>query len=37
MMQMWYTLTTAGTLYHFDYATETFDGVYPLPRPSMVS
>lgn len=30
---MWYTLTTAGTLYHFDYATETFDGVYPLPTP----
>jgi len=28
---MWYTLTTAGTLYHFDYATESFDGVYPLP------
>lgn len=32
-MKMWYTLTTAGTLYHFDYATETFDGVYPLPTP----
>jgi streptogramin lyase len=30
---MWYTLTTAGTLYHFDYATEEFDGVYPLPTP----
>jgi len=30
---MWYTLTTAGTLFHFDYATETFDGVYPLPTP----
>ncbi|KAH7067629.1 hypothetical protein BKA63DRAFT_522531 [Paraphoma chrysanthemicola] len=30
---MWYTLTTAGTLYHFDYATESFDGVYPLPTP----
>lgn len=30
---MWYSLTTAGTLYHFDYATETFDGVYPLPTP----
>ncbi|KAF3008468.1 hypothetical protein E8E13_004363 [Curvularia kusanoi] len=28
---MWYTLTTAGTLFHFDYATESFDGVYPLP------
>ena len=32
-VQMWYTLTTAGTLFHFDYATETFDGVYPLPTP----
>ncbi|KZM27760.1 uncharacterized protein EKO05_0005727 [Ascochyta rabiei] len=30
---MWYTLTTAGTLYHFDYSTETFDGVYLLPNP----
>ncbi|KAF2760422.1 NHL repeat-containing protein [Pseudovirgaria hyperparasitica] len=30
---MYYSLTTAGTLYHFDYATETFDGVYPLPTP----
>ncbi|KAL1604245.1 hypothetical protein SLS59_004039 [Nothophoma quercina] len=30
---MWYTLTTAGTLYHFNYATESFDGVYPLPTP----
>jgi streptogramin lyase len=32
-IQMWYTLTTAGTLYHFNYATEQFDGVYPLPTP----
>ncbi|KAH3971150.1 hypothetical protein HBI56_204330 [Parastagonospora nodorum] len=30
---MWYTLTTTGTLYHFNYATEEFDGVYPLPTP----
>lgn len=30
---MWYTLTTAGTLFFFDYATSTFTGVYPLPVP----
>jgi streptogramin lyase len=32
-LEMWYTLTTPGTLYHFDYGLEEFDGVYPLPTP----